>query len=447
MSSTIHKYYGMVGKDYEVPFDPLLSAQGDTSGYYCFIGANNSGKSSVLRSIGGRLAQDNENLIYIPSERTGFDEISGSSNSGHTLDSARSSFLALVNDGQILPSVWFNYSKTLHHAFLAKRDGQQKTELERQLKDLFDVSIVSQNAEWRNDEHHINILGEGSGLKSIFQICAALTSVDIDTIIIDEPELSLEASLQKKLHDALNLLSESKRVIVATHSPLFLNRSTPENNFNVTIEDQTPKIVPVKDTKQLFKVMSEKFGVELNDSFLPDAIVVIEGASDEVLVKEYVRLAGIAKNIFYHRHGLDTNMTEEAKNLKTHLGVYTRGTTNFYPYENKVFVLTDYLDQNIPTQKKVHDELESNFPHKWAQINDDSDTGKDILYAIPDSAYQKVGKNRITELKRIYSLPKKKRGKEKTDLANVLVSQLEISHISATNLSGIKELVGFLKTI
>jgi len=73
-------------------------------------------------------------------------------------------------------------------------------------------------------EAYHNSDGMGEGLVSLFFIVDALhDSQEGDVIVIDEPELSLHPSLQKKLSALLCHYSATRQVVYATHSPYFLN--------------------------------------------------------------------------------------------------------------------------------------------------------------------------------------------------------------------------------
>src|SRR5262249_38269831 len=82
----------------------------------------------------------------------------------------------------------------------------------------------------------IAVFYQGTGLRALFPILAALTNPDLRVILIDEPELSLEPRLQKVLRDVLVAASTEKTIVVATHSHLFLRRDEIEAN-QVVVRD------------------------------------------------------------------------------------------------------------------------------------------------------------------------------------------------------------------
>jgi predicted ATPase len=83
----------------------------------------------------------------------------------------------------------------------------------------------------------IVVHAQGTGLRSLLAILAAMTNDEVTAILIDEPELSLEPRLQKATRDLLVETAERKRVVlVATHSHLFLNRDEVEASQVVTRE-------------------------------------------------------------------------------------------------------------------------------------------------------------------------------------------------------------------
>ena len=72
-----------------------------------------------------------------------------------------------------------------------------------------------------NNQVH-NSEGLGDGIWSVFTICDALyDSNKGDIICIDEPELSLHPAYQKRVLKVLNRYSKDRQIVICTHSPYF----------------------------------------------------------------------------------------------------------------------------------------------------------------------------------------------------------------------------------
>lgn len=69
-----------------------------------------------------------------------------------------------------------------------------------------------------------SLAGSGDGIISAFVIVAALfDSLPNDVIAIDEPELSLHPSIQRRLSAAIARFAADRQIIVSTHSPYFID--------------------------------------------------------------------------------------------------------------------------------------------------------------------------------------------------------------------------------
>jgi ABC-type cobalamin transport system ATPase subunit len=131
---------------------------------------------------------------------------------------------------------------------------------------------------------------QGSGLRSVFTIISALTDDSMRVICIDEPEISLEATTQRLLRDLLIELAGERTILVATHSHLFLNRSTPENNHVVQRDGAVVAVDTVKDEAALYDVAFRLLGNSTTDLWFPSNYWVVEGASDQIIAERILEL-------------------------------------------------------------------------------------------------------------------------------------------------------------
>lgn len=134
--------------------------------------------------------------------------------------------------------------------------------------------------------------GLGDGLINIFFIVDALYDSDIQqTIVIDEPELSLHPSLQKRVLKYLAEYAKDRQIVITTHSPYFVNfdylingarlfRTVKENNLIKIYQLSSESITSIKDYKNdLYN--PHVLGLNAKEIFfLADNVILVEGQDD-----------------------------------------------------------------------------------------------------------------------------------------------------------------------
>lgn len=137
--------------------------------------------------------------------------------------------------------------------------------------------------------------GIGEGLVSLFFVVDALhDSNEGDVIVIDEPELSLHPSLQKRLATLLSEYARSRQIVYATHSPYFLDFAA------LAAGAALARLCRETDGCHIFQLRSplvaalQGFLSNLNNPhilglaareafFLHDRIILVEGQEDVVI--------------------------------------------------------------------------------------------------------------------------------------------------------------------
>ncbi|CAO4136219.1 hypothetical protein OFEAOIEE_LOCUS3971 [Methylorubrum extorquens] len=148
--------------------------------------------------------------------------------------------------------------------------------------------------------------GMGEGIVSIFAIVDALYDSEAgETIIIDEPELSLHPSLQKKLAKLLIEMSSDRQIIISTHSPYFVDLrslltggrlvrvSTQAEGTRIhELSDESVRAINQLSTGNLYN--PHVFGLDARELFFQeDQIILTEGQEDVLLYPKIAKQIGI----------------------------------------------------------------------------------------------------------------------------------------------------------
>lgn len=140
--------------------------------------------------------------------------------------------------------------------------------------------------------------GVGDGIWSIFTICDSLYDAkEESTIVIDEPELSIHPTFQKRLMKLLLEQSKTKQIIICTHSAHFVNWKalTEGSSLIRMVKESTGSMC-----YQLSQECASKFkgilkdlnnphtlGTDATESlFLDDNIILVEGQEDVVIFNQ-----------------------------------------------------------------------------------------------------------------------------------------------------------------
>lgn len=149
----------------------------------------------------------------------------------------------------------------------------------------------------RSSESYHSSEGLGEGLISLIFIIDALYDSNAgDVIVIDEPELSLHPSLQKKLYTLLIEFSATRQIVIATHSPYFVG---PESILNggkiVRVIKRDERTVLFSPSDQSIKSIKgiiadthnpHGFGLDAREIFfLEERVILVEGQEDVVFYR------------------------------------------------------------------------------------------------------------------------------------------------------------------
>lgn len=170
------------------------------------------------------------------------------------------------------------------------------------------------------------------GIKQIFGLfLTSKTSNSTSLICLEEPEISLHSHTQKKLFKMMRKNPKSQ-YIITTHSPIFASIDDDIKTFLVTKPNGVSQIREILDKDELIFIKKE-LGIKNSDTFGYDAVLFVEGHSEEDAIRILAPVLGydeIGNNIrLTNREG-----TGAVTRLKQLLG-YLKGS------DSEVFIIVD----------------------------------------------------------------------------------------------------------
>ena len=150
----------------------------------------------------------------------------------------------------------------------------------------------------------VDILSCGTGLQSmmilsILQTYIKLKKDDDFILLIEEPEVYLHPSLQRKMISTLLKISERNQVILTTHSPIIVSKIDKDNIHCVTKEKGVTSLV-----EATVENIVQELGIQVSDILNKQAVIFVEGKDD-------ARLFSLLINKIAKHKGLDSNFSDK----------------------------------------------------------------------------------------------------------------------------------------
>lgn len=213
-----------------------------------------------------------------------------------------------------------------------------------------------------------SLANKGDGVKSLTTMAIlSQTVADSRIIIIDEPENYLHPEAIHFLKNVLYDLSKKNQVIISTHNPIFVNRSTVSYNAIVSKGE-------VKSAERIDEIR-KTLGVMAADNLMySDYVIVVEGPSDRAIISDLIQ-----KNIYLKGY-LDTNFitVRSIGGVRHLLGEFY----NLERYLCKYLIIIDYDQPSIDAADKVIENGADSDSLRFLKLPNFRETELEDLYSL-----------------------------------------------------------------
>lgn len=403
-------------------------------GYKVVVGRNNSGKSAILQLVFKVLMRDGnfgaEKICFLSTLR---DHVQPTTETGGlSFASFNNSLLSQLDGTPIHHSGWNIAWNDLPRFLLNHTDTYgQLGSLNILLERLGLPEFVLRTAQHIHFEN-VPVGFQGSGLRNLLSILASLTDSQLSVVLIDEPELSLEPDIQRVLKGILVEASRSKRILVATHSHLFLNRADPSSNLLVQSRGGIVSLNPVASEEQLYDLTFQLLGNSTEDLFFPGNFLMVEGSSDQVIVERIRDLLGVPASRLKVMAAGGVGAVPSGVDAVSRILVPV--VMRDSPYARKVVALIDRPPEpNPPAVGELRRVLEDRL-----FILDQPS----VEAYIPDEIYTRIGRNKSDDIQQMEAL--KTAYTQMTAFKKELSQQIA-SQLSETDLANLPVIVAAVK--
>lgn len=227
--------------------------------------------------------------------------------------------------------------------------NNDREKLFRLCRECLDATLTLRRSDPENDfsPFYIDIDGESVSLSStgtslLLTLLGLCLSSRFEVLFIDEPEIGLSPRIQSMIPRLLydperrtEYFPHLKRVYIATHSHLLLDKKNLSNNFTVTKLGRTCSIRQVETISDFHQLQFNMLGNDLESLFLPAAILIVEGTSDVAFLSRVFQLRMPTRRItIVPAYG--DGVVNQLHILRTIFGELDKT-----PYRNRICVLLD----------------------------------------------------------------------------------------------------------
>ncbi len=108
--------------------------------------------------------------------------------------------------------------------------------------------------------------------------------------LLDEPDMHLHPEAQKEIRKTSNILSQSYKVVIATHSHLFMADKTINTQLKKVFKKDCVAHVETLSEENRYREMFTYLGFAPSDFLIPDNYLFVEGALDKGYIEKLIEL-------------------------------------------------------------------------------------------------------------------------------------------------------------
>jgi len=190
-----------------------------------------------------------------------------------------------------------------------------------------------------------NLAFTSTGFRLVTTLLTSLLDTDYQRFLIDEPELGLSPEIQGIVADFIFAYENRKKyfphieaIVLATHSPIFLDRKTITNNYFVDRLGPEITIRQLTTVQDLNSLQFYLLGNRFESLFLPSAIILVEGICDYDYVKRLVALRFPNSLISVIQCNGDSRIRDVVHIARQMLSDIRRS-----PYADRIYVILDKI--------------------------------------------------------------------------------------------------------
>ena len=224
----------------------------------------------------------------------------------------------------------------------------------------------------------------GTGIHELIILAAAVTIEENTVFCIEEPEIHIHQSLQKKFINYI-LEKTENQYLITTHSNAFLDIPN-INIYHCNLVNQSTKCNLVASNIDKYGILSD-LGYKPSDLLLSNFIIWVEGPSDRIYLNHWIHekepklFENYHYNIMFYGGRLLSHLTYDSPEIEEFVQLSKLNHNAAIVIDSDKGALDSDLNQ---TKKRVIENFQKNNCHVW--VTD----GKEIENYIPEELFNKA---------------------------------------------------------